>query len=141
MAHITLFSFVIVTVFAYMIYIGVGGGGSGRRRDDDGSNRGRSVYDDDLHITREPYGTYSFGNFFTTPQAQMPGYFEGTRVRCTDGCMYRTRNQGVSVDITCAQMCAPDSDASGSDSRNEQELNSEIIKSVNNGAIVYNHTN
>ena len=128
MTFVTWFSFIIISVFAYTIYIQLS---TDSRRDN-----ASSVYDDTTRSTNvhEPYSTYSFGDFFTTPQAQMPGYFEGTRTRCTDGCVYRTRNQGVSVDINCAQMC------SEGDSPNE--LNSyinELTKSINSGAIVYDH--
>ena len=131
MTVFTFFSFVMITVFAYVIVVTID---EHRRKRSRGA--GESIYDPTEYKShKEPFsGVYSFGDFFTTPQAQMPGYFEGTRVRCTDGCMYRTRNQGVSVDNTCVQMCM--------NSDSEQEFNSymdELTKSINAGAIVYDH--
>jgi hypothetical protein len=124
---LTYFTFVIIAIFAYVFTVQTVKQPVVYRN---------SLLDEDAYQRRvEPYGTYSFGDFFTTPQAMMPGYFEGTRVRCTDGCMYRTSNKGVYVDNACAQMCM------NSDSELAfNEYVSDLTNSINDKAVVYDHS-
>jgi len=95
------------------------------------NNRHTSVYDARAGRAKEAYGTYSFGDFFTQPQAMMPDYFDGTRVRCTDACVYRIRNQGVYIDNDCYKMCG-DGD--------QDKYQRELIQSIESGHVAYDHS-
>ena len=126
---ITVFTIVVVVIFAYVFSVGY-------KTYEYPRVAHESQLDDESYQRKvEPYGHYSFGDFFTTPQATMPGYFEGTRVRCTDGCVYRTANKGVYVDNACAQMCMNSDSELGFN-----EYMDDLTESINAKAVVYDHS-
>jgi len=89
--------------------------------------------------SKESYATYDIGNWWTSNDT-MPGYFEGTKQRCTDGCMYRIANDGVYVDEQCTNYCM--NKYPQNNQRNELSFNlymNELTKSINDRAITYDH--
>ena len=70
----------------------------------------------------------------------MPSAFSSTRELCTNGCIYRARNQPVAIDNTCMNMCMNAENGQYTNQEFNKYMN-ELTTSINDGAIVYNHLN
>ena len=70
----------------------------------------------------------------------MPSLFSSTRTLCTNGCIYRARNQPVAIDNTCMNMCMNAENGQYTNEEFNRYMNT-LTTSINDGAIVYNHLN